>query len=191
MARYAFDDTKLPEKTAKSRGAYLRVHFKNTRETAAAISGMKLQKAYAYLDNVVEHKQAIPFRRFNGGVGRTPQVNGLKTTQGRWPVKSVKFLLGLLKNAEANAEASGLDAEALVIRNIVVQQAPTTYRRTYRAHGRINPYRSSPCHIEIHLSEPLEQVPKTVTAVPQRLNKRQLAKKRVAAARAIAPAQSA
>ena len=26
-------------------------------------------------------------------------------------------------------------------------------RRTYRAHGRINPYMSSPCHIEIVLVE--------------------------------------
>ena len=132
QTRYAFDDSKLPETTAKSRGAYLRVHFKNTRETAAAISGMPLQKAYEYLGNVVEHKQAIPFRRFNGGVGRTPQVKDFNTTQGRWPVKSVKFLLGLLKNAEANAEAKGMEVESIIIRNIVVQQAPTTYRRTYR-----------------------------------------------------------
>lgn len=178
----------MPETTAKSRGSYLRVHFKNTRETAAAINGMALQKAYEYLGNVVEHKQAIPFRRFNGGVGRTPQVNHMGTTQGRWPVKSVKFLLDLLKNAEANAEAKGMETESIIIRNIVVQQAPKTYRRTYRAHGRINPYRSSPCHIEIHLATPSEQVQKTKAVVPQRLNKRQLAKKRVAASRAIAAA---
>ena len=44
---------------------------------------MKLQKAYAYLGNVVEHKQAIPFRRFNGGVGRTAQAKEFKTTQGK------------------------------------------------------------------------------------------------------------
>ena len=48
------------------------------------MTGMPLQKAYEYFDNVLEHKQAIPFRRFNGGVGRTPQVNHLGTTQGRW-----------------------------------------------------------------------------------------------------------
>lgn len=71
------------EKTAKSRGQYLRVHFKNTRETAAAVNGMKLQKAYAYLGNVVEKKQCIPFRRFNGGVGRTQQAKEFKTTQGK------------------------------------------------------------------------------------------------------------
>jgi large subunit ribosomal protein L17e len=26
-------------------------------------------------------------------------------------------------------------------------------RRTYRAHGRVNPYMSSPCHIEMTLAE--------------------------------------
>ena len=84
-----------------------------------------------------------------------------------------------------------LDTGTVFIRNIVVHRAPKTYRRTYRAHGRINPYRSNPCHIEIHLSEPVAQVPKTATGVVQRLNKRELAKKRVAAARvAAAPAQA-
>ena len=65
---------------------------------------MKLSKAYAYLNNVKEHKQCIPFRRFNGGVGRTAQAKEFGATQGRWPVKSVKSILDLLKNAESNAE---------------------------------------------------------------------------------------
>ena len=34
-----------------------------------------------------------------------------------------------------------------------VNRAPKMRRRTYRAHGRINPYMSSPCHIEIVLVE--------------------------------------
>jgi large subunit ribosomal protein L17e len=84
----------------------LRVHFKNTHEAAAAISGMKLQKAIGYLNDVQEHKQAVPFRRFNGGVGRCAQAKAFKATQGRWPVKSAKFLLDLLQNAKANAEVS-------------------------------------------------------------------------------------
>jgi large subunit ribosomal protein L17e len=109
---------------ASSRGSYLRVHYKNTRETAAAISGLRLSKAYSYLGDVLEHKQAIPFRRHNGGVGRTAQATPFKTTQARWPVKSVRFLLALLKNAESNASVNELDTEDLVIKNIVVQQAP-------------------------------------------------------------------
>jgi large subunit ribosomal protein L17e len=56
--------------------------------------------------------------------------------------------------------AQGLDADHLVIDHLQVNQAPKTRRRTYRAHGRINPYKSSPCHIEIFLTEKETVVPK-------------------------------
>ena len=58
----------------KARGIDLRVHFKNTRETAQAIKNMHLKKALRYLRDVMNKKQIIPFRRFNGGVGRKAQV---------------------------------------------------------------------------------------------------------------------
>ena len=81
------------------------VVFQNTRETAQAIKGLTLVKAKRYLEDVLAHKQAIPFRRFCGGVGRTAQAKSRHSNgQGRWPVKSATFLLGLLKNAESNAE---------------------------------------------------------------------------------------
>ncbi|KAJ3004210.1 hypothetical protein NUW54_g4921 [Trametes sanguinea] len=129
---------------SRARGEYLRTHFKNMREVAAALTGLKLTKAYAYLSDVKDHKQIIPFRRFSGGVGRASQAKQFKATQGRWPEKSVKFITRLLKNAESNADAKNIDVEDLYIKNIVVQQAPKTRRRTYRAHGRINPYQGHP-----------------------------------------------
>lgn len=77
----------------------------NTRETAFAIRKLPLTKAKRYLEDVLAHKQAIPFRRFCRGVGRTAQAkNRHSNGQGRWPVKSAKFILDLLKNAESNAE---------------------------------------------------------------------------------------
>jgi hypothetical protein len=79
----------------------------NTREAAQAIKKLDLAKAKRYLEDVLTHKQAIPFRRFCGGVGRTAQAKSRHSNgQGRWPVKSAQFLLGLLKNAESNAEVS-------------------------------------------------------------------------------------
>ncbi|CAO3590332.1 unnamed protein product [Absidia cylindrospora] len=175
MVRYAAAPVNTA-KAAKSRGGYLRVHFKNTHEVAVAIQGMKLSKAYTYLSNVTEHKAAIPFRRFNGGVGRTPQVNQFGTTQGRWPVKSVKFITDLLKNAESNAEAKGLELDQLYISSVIVNQAPKHRRRTYRAHGRINPYMTTPSHIEVILTEMDAVVPKATDKKVQRLNSRQLAR---------------
>ncbi|EGX46781.1 hypothetical protein AOL_s00097g411 [Orbilia oligospora ATCC 24927] len=162
-----------PTKSAKSRGSYLRVSFKNTRETAQAVNGMKLARALVYLENVREKKECIPMRRFNGSTGRTAQAKQFGAPLGRWPEKSAEFLLGLLKNAEANAESKGLDGEKLVISHIQVNQAPKQRRRTYRAHGRINPYMSNPCHIEVVVSEEDESVEKTKEQAIVRLNTRQ------------------
>ncbi len=76
---------------AQARGSNLRVHFKvskiiinlkicinqrslqNTRETAAAIKGLTLKRAQKFLEDVVAHKAAVPFRRFTGGVSRHAQ----------------------------------------------------------------------------------------------------------------------
>ena len=182
MVRYAAQPANA-EKTAMARGDYLRVHFKNTRETAQAISGLKLAKAIKYLEDVKEHKQAIPFRRFQGGIGRTAQGKPFGTDKARWPVKSATFLLGLLKNAESNADAKGLDMESLVVKHIQVNQAPKQRRRTYRAHGRINPYLSHPSHIELILAEGKVEVPKANDQQVVRLNRRQLGRKRTIEAR--------
>merc|ERR1712179_644640 len=103
--------------------------------------------------NVCDKTECIPFRRYNGGIGRCAQAKNFGATQGRWPKKSAEFLLQLLKNAESNAEYKGLDTDHLVIEHIQVNRAPKMRRRTYRAHGRINPYMSSPCHIEVILAE--------------------------------------
>merc|ERR1711964_153188 len=72
MVRYAATEIH-PTKSARARGAYLRVSFKNTRETAQAINGWKLQRAVKFLENVQEHKEAVPMRRYAGGTGRASQ----------------------------------------------------------------------------------------------------------------------
>ena len=59
-------------------------------------------------------------------------------SRARWPQKSAKFLLSLLKNAEANADTKGLDTGNLIVKHIQVNQAPKQRRRTYRAHGRVS-----------------------------------------------------
>merc|ERR1711991_466999 len=118
-----------------------------------ALRGMKLKRAQTFLENVLQKKEAVPFRNHNSGSGRHAQAKAWKTSQAGWPRKSAEFLLDLLRNAEANADKKGLDLAALQITHIQVNQAPKTRRRTYRAHGRIGPYQSSPCHIEMILEE--------------------------------------
>merc|ERR1712096_518453 len=146
--------------SCKAKGSNLRVHFKNTRETCLAIRGMMLKKAQSYLQHVLEKKEAIPFRRYCGGVGRTGQAKNAGSTNGqaRWPKKSAEFVLNLLSNAEANAELKSLDMDKLFVVHVQVNKAVQNRRRTYRAHGRINPYMSHPCHVEMILSQKEETV---------------------------------
>jgi Ribosomal protein L22p/L17e len=64
-----------------------------------------------------------------------------------------------------------------------------TRRRTYRAHGRINPYQGHPTHVEIVLSATETQVEKSTDKAPESLsltglNRRQVARRRIEAARA-------
>jgi large subunit ribosomal protein L17e len=115
-------------RTACAKGADLRVHFKNTAETAAAVRNMNVDKAIAYLEAVMDHKRCIH----------------------------------LLKNAKANAEKKGLDTDNLVIVHAQVNQAPRGRRRTYRAHGRINAYMSSPSHIEVIVEDKSGDVPAAI-----------------------------
>jgi large subunit ribosomal protein L17e len=144
----------------KARGSNLRVHFKNTRETCQAIKGLSLKRAKAFLNDVINHKDCVPFRRFIHCVGRNAQAKRHGATQGRWPEKSARFLLDLLENAESNAETQGLEVENLIVNHCQANQAPKLRRRTYRAHGRIGPYMSSPSHIELILQARPEQVKK-------------------------------
>ena len=122
------------------------------------------------------------------------QVHG--TAQGRWPLKSAEFLLQLLKNAESNAEYKGLDPDHLVIEHIQVtferkqclnsylnyfqvNRAPKMRRRTYRAHGRINPYMSSPCHIEICLVEKEQAFSKKDEPEQKKVSKKKMQKQNI------------
>merc|ERR1712111_130925 len=174
MVRYAATHIDSA-KSARARGSYLRVSFKNTRETAQAINGWKLERAVSFLENVKEHREAVPMRRYAGSTGRTAQGKQFGVSKARWPVKSAEFLLSLLKNAEANADTKGLDTSNLIVKHIQVNQAPKQRRRTYRAHGRINPYMSNPCHVEMILTESAEEVSKSkdVAKPEPRLNSRQ------------------
>merc|ERR1719242_346900 len=127
---------------------------------------MNLRKAQRYLKDVVEHKRCVPFLRYNRGVGRCAQAKqfaaapGHSATQGRWPEKSCKTLLELLRNAESNAELESLDVDSLYVEHVSVNEAPKNRRRVYRAHGRINPFMSHPCHVEMILTEGEERVAK-------------------------------
>jgi large subunit ribosomal protein L17e len=158
-----------PSKAVRARIDNAKVSFKNTREASGTLRKRKVVDAIQYLRNVVAKTECVPFRRYNRGCGRTAQAkkfsipdrevtkpNGEKEVRrgyvqvkGRWPKKSAEFLISLLENLKENAVSKGLEVEELVITHVQVNKAPKIYGRTFRAHGRVNPFNKSPCHIQM------------------------------------------
>lgn len=169
--RYSKTSTN-PEKAASARGAYLRTSYKNTLNVAKNINGMNINKARTFLEKVEKREDIVILYKHHGSTGRNAQANK-QGGKGRYLDKSCKFVMDLLNNLAANAEAKGLDLDKLVLQHVAVQQAPKQRRRTYRAHGRINKYESSPCHIELIAEEQDETVEKAVEKTPTRLTSRQ------------------
>ena len=121
---------------------------------------MLLTKAEEYLKDVLEHKRCIPYSRYDHSVGRCSAAIQFGLTKGRYPEKSVRIMLNLLKNAKANGEVKGLKDDKILIKNVLVNHATEGRRRTYRAHGSINAYCSSNCHVDIICEEVKENVKK-------------------------------
>jgi large subunit ribosomal protein L17e len=147
---------------AKARADHIRVHYKHCREIANAIKGKIVGKAKAYLGQVLEYKSAIPVTKYTGGIGRHSQGKLYKAPGDKvfWPQKATKVFLDLLTNIESNATSKGLDLSKVTITHANCNQAPKMRRRTYRAHGRINAYNSSPAHIQLIGEEAAEEIAK-------------------------------
>ena len=147
---YAFtDDDK--SKTAKALGRSLKISPKHAVEICNRIRGMKVEKAEAYLEDVIEMKTAVPFKRHNKKVGHRRGIGGWPT--GRYPVKAAKQILDILKNAEANAEYKGLDTENLKIMHISSHRGYVIRGWTPRAFGRASPFNTPTTHIQVVLGE--------------------------------------
>ena len=158
MGKTAYSRNPSTAKVARASGKDIRVHYKNTYETAKAIKGMTIPKAKRYLNDVLAHKRCIPYTKHYGGIGRTGQAAEFGKTMGRWPEKSVKVVLGLVQNLEANANAKNL--KNITIDHVQTNRAAKGRRRTYRAHGRIGPYLSSQAHVEMWATEKAVDVKK-------------------------------
>merc|ERR1712129_67126 len=174
MVKYMRNEPRCQDwaKAAKAKGEGIKIGYKNTHGVACCLKGMNTSRAKRFLKNVIRKREIVPFRRHTAGVGRHSQCRGTGSAQGRWPKKSCYFLLDLVRNAEVNARAKGLKKTTLYISHIAIQRARPGKRRTYRAHGRINPFNSHPCHIEMFVEERARKVPRSKTKTNFKKNKK-------------------
>lgn len=140
-----------PDRTVKASGRELRISPKHAREICMAIKGKMLSEAKEYLLQVIDKKVSVPFRRHHGGVGHRADLSEFHA--GRYPVKAAREILGLLRQAEANAEYKGLVPEDLKIIYAVSHRGTRIKRYIPRAFGRATPRFQQLTHIEMVLQE--------------------------------------
>jgi len=105
------------EGTARAFARRVRISNKEAYEAANAIRGKKLLRAKQFLSNVIEKKEAIPYKRYNKKI---PHRSGIGP--GRYPLNTSQQMLKVLNEVEANAEARGLNTELLEIQHIAVHK---------------------------------------------------------------------
>ena len=136
------------ETVARARGIELRISPKKTYEVLNAIRGMPVEDAKSLLEDVLELKRAIPFRRYNQEVAHKK-----RTGPGRYPKKVAKQVLQVLQNAESNAEYEGMDTDGLFVRVASCARGRIVKANMPRAHGRATAWNEQTTNVEIVLAE--------------------------------------
>jgi len=128
------------------------ISHKHAREIALAVKGLTVEKARNFLEDVVDHKIAVPFRRYNNEVAHRSNIRD-GFSAGRFPKKASNEFLRLLDNLESNAEYKGMDLDRLAIVSCVIHNGTKLERFTPRAMGRSSPKIDTLVHIEIVAKE--------------------------------------
>ena len=157
MPKWGYSITELDlERTVKASGREVRVSHKSAREVCNTIKGMMISEAKEFLQQVIQKKKPVPFRRFKKKVGHRHGLE--KAFAGRYPVKAAQKILEVLEGAEANADFKGLDPENLRIIHASAYPGMKIKRSIPRAFGRSSPRIKTLCHIEIALEQVEEKI---------------------------------
>lgn len=144
-----------PEKTVKASAREIRVSHKAAREVCKTVKGMMLTQAKKYLQDVMDKRKPVPYRRYTKKLGHHHGLT--KAFVGRYPVKTAKYVLRLLEGAEANAENKGLDTDRMRIIHAAASQGMKAKTFQPRAQGRATPSYDTLCHVEVALEEQPEK----------------------------------
>lgn len=132
------------ENIATARCTDLVVSTKKAVEVCNCIRRKSIAKARNFLNDVLQFKKAVPYRRYNMDL---PHRKG-KQGPGRYPINTVKAVLAVLNSAVSNAEDKGLRSEDLFVETVMANKGPTSWR-----YGRQMRRQAKRTHIEITVKE--------------------------------------
>ncbi|MCK4444007.1 MAG: 50S ribosomal protein L22 [Thermoplasmata archaeon] len=135
-----------PKTMSRATGKELPISPKKSAEVCRALKGMHIEDAIAYLEKVMEKKQAVPFRRRNRYIGHKKGMG-----PAAYPVRPAFEIQRVLESAQSNAEATGLDPESLIIHTIAATKGQTDKYYRPRAQGRSTAWFHETTNVEIVL----------------------------------------
>ena len=149
MAKVSYSRESNPETTSRAMGYELHVSPKHTREICVAIKNMRIPAAKQFLTEVIALKRAVPFKRYNDGVGHRRGKMGA----GRYPVRASTEVLKVLVNAENSATDKGLEPDHMKISHASTKQGRTIRGTIARAMGRATAKNTDTVTVELILEE--------------------------------------
>lgn len=164
MARHKYSKSVDSENAAKAVCTDMPISLKQSVEICNLLRGKKLSRAERILNDVMQFKEAVPYRRFNAGAGHKPGIG-----PGRYPVKACKYILNVLLSAKANADNLGLDLSSLEVAHICAQAGASRYKGG-RQRGRV----AKCCAVEVILEGKADS--KKKKAKPEKDEKKALIK---------------
>lgn len=126
------------------------VSMKNASEVCRFFRYKTIDFTKKYMEAVLKKKNAIPFTRFNWGAGHRPGMG-----PGKYPIKTIKAMLKLVKSAEANAKSKGLGNDLKIVYFSARKAAEPMH------YGRIRGISMKRSHIEIIVKEVSKKSPET------------------------------
>ncbi|MFQ6127629.1 MAG: 50S ribosomal protein L22 [Thermoplasmata archaeon] len=134
------------EDIAKAIGKELPISTKKSVEVCRALRGMNVEDAKELLEEVIEKKRVIPYRKYRRTVSH--KKGGVA---GGYPVRVAKAILKVLEDAQSNAEMNELDPEAMRIEVIAAHRGRRTEGFKPRARGRSTKWDKETINIEVIL----------------------------------------
>jgi large subunit ribosomal protein L22 len=141
--KYKLSYQKLKENMAFAVGLNLSISTKKAVEVCNFIRKRRLNKAREILQDIIDLKKPIPMKRYNRDTAHKKNIG-----PGKFPVKTAKNILNILKSAEMNAQNKGLNTHHLVIEHISAKKASTPWH-----YGRQRRRKMKRTHLEIVLKE--------------------------------------
>jgi large subunit ribosomal protein L22 len=147
LPKYRYSIQTDPDRSAKASAREIDVSPKAAREICNTIKGMTIHQCIEFLENVIDKKTAVPFKRYKRNVGHKSTVIGWGP--GRYPVKAATEILKVVKNLENNAENNQLQLDRCKITHAVTLQGSKQQGIFQRAQGRTTPKIRQFVHVEL------------------------------------------